>query len=82
MRHPVLSFFSCMLFVFPLSQFFYWSCKGGQIAVNNIASYNFKHVIMSGKQSYTQRGTQKGATEGVKEEDIEKDRYRHYKQLF
>ena len=22
-------FFSCMLFVFPLSQFFYWSCKGG-----------------------------------------------------
>ena len=49
------------------------------MAVNNIASYNFKHVIMSGKQSYTQRGTQKGVTEGVKEGDIEKDRHRHFK---
>ena len=45
----------------------------------NIAIYNFKHVIMSGKQSYTQRGTEKGVTEGVKEGDIEKDRHRHYK---
>ena len=34
---------------------------------------------MSGKQSYTQRGTQKGETEGVKEGDIGKDRHRHYK---
>ena len=34
---------------------------------------------MSGKQSYTQRGTQKGVTEEVKEGEIEKDRHRHYK---
>ena len=34
---------------------------------------------MSGKQPYTQRGTQKGVTEVVKEGDIEKDQHRHYK---
>ena len=43
------------------------------MAVNNIASYNFKHVVMSGKQSYTQRGTQKGVTEGVNKESMERD---------
>ena len=42
-------------------------CKRGKIAVNNIARNNFKHVIMSGTQLYTQRGTQKGVTEEVKE---------------